>query len=193
MSDQHNPWAGYDPNQDNYADLASFDGQAAPQRAFAPRLDSLPDDDYDFEIKTAKLDQLQGKRILRLGLRTSTGREIEHLYWIETQMNMNSLLADMVVLGFDANKWGAAHQRSLQVELPKAVGKLAGMKFRARKTTREGSGQNVGKKFADLHIAGPLSTTPRPMPSVQQASANGPAPTPVGAGGGSPPKDDCPF
>jgi len=152
MTQQFDQWpaGGYDGSRpggpgDDLSDLDSFGGSYEAKGAFRPNIDSLANADYDFEIVDAKLDRINTDRILRIGLRTSAGKVVEWTHWLNRQEGVNRLGAELVVLGFDADRWGPQHNRPLSVELPKAVLKLPGRKFRATKTSRNGSGQNAGR------------------------------------------------
>lgn len=152
---------------DTYDDLASFDGDLRPEYPVTAGIDTLMDGDYLFEITEASLEQTEKsrERILRLMLLVN-GRRVEKAYFFKKQGSVNSLMADLVALGFDADKWGAAHKRSLAVELPKAVAKLKGIKFRA--TKRFDKRGESGEGYHNLYIAGRVAgangngTTPAP-------------------------------
>jgi hypothetical protein len=178
--------------KDDYSDLASFDGDYKAENTFRPDLDTLPDGDYDFEILDADLTRATGKqagvRILTLVLRPNGGATVRHTYWLRDQEQMNRLGADLVVLGFDADKWGKAGGKSIAQALPEAVARLKSVRFRGRKATREGTGNHAGKKFHDLHVGARIGGSAMPAPAKPfNEFGNGlpgqqqPAPAPAGA------------
>ncbi len=153
---------------ETYDDLASFDAGYKPEQPFRMGLEVLPDGDYDFEITDAALGRATtGDRILKVGLKTN-GKTCERTYWLKTQANMNALGADLLVLGFDSDKWGA-NGRPIAQELPKAVSRLPGIKFRGRKEARVKDKET----YHNLHIAGRIAGEPMP---TSQASGNGDIP-----------------
>lgn len=173
-----NPWADH-AGSSSFDDLDSFGAGYQPQAGFRPGADTLADGDYDCEIVDAALDFIKGDRVLRLGLRTSIGRVVEYLYWLNRQEAVNRLGADLCVLGFDADRWGSANNRPLSVELPKAVAKLKGVRFRATKSSRQGSGLNAARTFHDLYINCRLDG--RPMPPLTPPANHAPPAAPARA------------
>lgn len=165
-----------------YDDLASFDNNFTPQAMYRPGLDVLSDGDYDFTITDAVLDRAKnGQRILKLGLRTHLGGTVERTYWLTTQETMNRLGADLLLLGFPANTWGAG-KKSLGTELPACVEKLPGIKFRGVKRAKPGSD---GKTYHELYISGRISGAPMPPPVAgHPAKTDGAVPAAAAAGGG---------
>ena len=162
--------------------LDSYEPEYRPEHAFRAGIDTLPDGDYEMSVIDQAFDSAQGKRIFRLGLRTASGAVVERTYWIEDQRNLNALCADLLLLGFDADRWGRSHGRPLSVELPKAAARLVGIRFRARKTTRPDTRQGKqGSYFHDLHIAGRVpasdrSGTETPFSGSAAATPQQPAP-----------------
>lgn len=159
-----------------YEDLASFDGNFSPQAQFRPGLDTLADGDYDLTVVDAALDKAKGDRILRLGLRTQTGMVVERVYWLTTQEAMNRLGADLLALGFPANTWGSGG-KTLATELPAAVAKLPGLKFRGTKKARISAKDN--KTYHELYVCGRIQGAPMPAAAPVRAPAPAAAPVPA--------------
>src|SRR5262245_58154134 len=126
----NNQWNTFDQPAYNFDDLAQYDADFQPQHAFRQGLDTLADADYDMTITDAKLDLIQGKRVLRLGLKTHTGAQVEWVRWLNQQVGVNALGADLLVLGFDQPKNWGRQGHSIAVELPALVPRLVGKKFR---------------------------------------------------------------
>lgn len=175
------PWGGatINPN-DDFADLDSFAGDYRPQHVLAAGVDTLRDGDYDCVIDSAEVSRINQDRVVRINLQLSTGGRIEWLHWLNKQSGVNGLCADLAVLGFDADRWGPAHNRPLSTEIPKAVTALKGIRFRGRKASRPGTGQYAGKTFHDFRVSCRLDG--RPMPSLQAPPNGNPvqAPAPPG-------------
>lgn len=177
MSVSDNPWANQPANApaDDFSDLDNFGGtELRAQHAFKSTIETLPDGTYDFEITAAVLDRTKdGDRILRMDLRVLGGAVVEWACWLNKQTSVNALCADLVALGFDADKWGPA--RPLSVELPRAVVRLKGLKFRATKSSRKDSRPGMGDKvYHDLRVACRLDG--RPMPPLTPPVAGAPTP-----------------
>lgn len=164
---------------EDYSDLDNLGGTYAPQHAFKPGIDTLPDGSYDLEIESATLDRVNADRVARVGLKIAGGTSVEWTVWLSRQEGVNGFCADLAVLGFDTDKWGPANNRLISVELPKAVSRLKGIRFRGSKTHREGKGTNLGKVYHELRVLCRLDS--RPMPPVgptNGSAAPHPAQTP---------------
>jgi hypothetical protein len=157
--------------------LAQFDSDFRPEQPIRPGLETLSDNqDYDCQITDARLDATRtGQRLLRVGLRINNGTVIEHTYWLNTQMDANRLGADLCTLGFDAGQWSAASRRPFSQELPRAIARLPGIRFRARKSSTPG--KQGDKVFHNLHLNAVLSG--KPLPQARPAK---PAPETAPAG-----------
>ncbi len=176
----------FPPQQQSYDDLDSFATDYKPEQQRRPDLDGLPDGDYDFEVLDAILDRTtKGTRILKVGIQPQNGLAVNHTYWLDQQDKLNGLAADLCLLGFDAHKWGT-QERPLSQELPKAVSKLPGIRFRAAKRSNLGTGQHAGRTFHNLYICSRI--TGKAMPTNPGATtsnfnefatppSNAPAPT----------------
>ncbi len=184
---QHPPQTHHDDGSrpggpgDSFDDLASFDRDARPETIMTQRLDTLGDGDYDFEITEAKIDRTgkdhDGDRLCRATLCVNGGRSVEHTWWLNRQEAMNAFLADLCTLGFDADKWGGSSGRSLAAEIPKAVARLAGIKFRGTKRSSDPARSKDGKTtYHNLFINAVIQG--RPMPGSAPAAPNGVAPPP---------------
>jgi len=148
--------------------LDYFGDEAAPQHAFRTSTDVLANGEYEFEVADAALDRTEGgKDICRVGLRTTNGVVFEHTYWLDKQRGVNGFLAELAALGYPAHTWGnGAGKTPLSQAIPQALRTLAGKKFRAIKSSRQG---NTGTVFHEIRITGPVSG--RPMPSLTPAAA----------------------
>lgn len=105
-------------------DLEQFDAEAAPKG----RTDAsdLPDGEYEFEIKSAKLKTTkQKKTILSMDVLVLKGsREgltVERPSFLTSKESFNMCLNDFATLGFDAENWTLANDRPASKELNKAV------------------------------------------------------------------------
>lgn len=152
-----------------------FNDDARPEQPLRASIESLSDGDYDFTIIDANFAQVGHRNILRLGLRSSQGSVVEWLHWLHQQSGINSLLADLLLLGFPADQWGAPPKIPLSQAFPKVEKALPGISFRARKTTRQGRASIPGATpptYHNLYIAyrlkGPVPNTAAPAtpPSV---------------------------
>lgn len=187
MSAPYNPWAEQQQSGgDDFSDLDSFGGQYKPEAAFRPGLDAIVNGPVDCEIVSATLERTakSGDRVCRLVIRVVGGITVDWTQFLTQQSGMNRFCADLAALGFDADKWNTPG-RPLSAEVPKAVARLAGIKFRAVKTSRE----YQNKVYHDLQINGRIDG--RPMPPLTPPAA--PIP-PVAGGGNSAGGDlDIPF
>jgi hypothetical protein len=176
-------------DQDIIEELSRYDRDYVPQAGRRPGIDTLADGDYDFLIQGAILDRTEKNRepILKLELKAAPGGNvIEHAYFFRTQDNIDRLGADLCTLGFDADQWTAQNGRRFSAELPAAVARLTGLRFRGHKTTV----QKDGKTFHNLYVNARLAGTPMPGASGPSRPSR-PAPQPVAA---APNRDqDIPF
>jgi hypothetical protein len=158
--------ATYDPNA--VVDLERFDLEYKPSE-MAPGLESLPDGDYGLEITSASIERTEKTRdaILRIGLRVASGsldgHECETVYFFRSQQNVDILGNDLCQLGLDADCWTAQHGRRFSEELPKALGSLIGVRFRARKLTKPNP-KKTGEFFHNLRINGRIPSGSAAMP-----------------------------
>lgn len=151
------------------AALASYNGgfsTEAPGGDRRPGVESLADGDYDFEIRSATLEMLSDKPVLRLGLQVAEGgggvRMLDHLFWIDSQVKANIVGAFLVGLGIPADQW-----REFSEELPGAVAILRGITFVGTKKTNQS--KDGGKEFHNLYVksvigGGGKRNTQRPAP-----------------------------
>jgi hypothetical protein len=164
-------------DQDIVEELSRYDQDYVPQAGRRPGLDSLADGDYDFMIQGADLSRTEQKRepILRLELKTLlAGNVIEHVYFFRTQDNVDRLGADLCTLGFDADQWTSQNGRRFSAELPAAVARLTGVRFRGHKTTVV----KDGKTYHNLYVNARLAGTPMPGSSGPPRPSR-PAPQPA--------------
>jgi hypothetical protein len=134
--------------------LDQFDTGYAPENK-PGELEEIPDGEYTFEIKTAKLEVTPnaGLTILRLELQVLggplDGTIAKHTKFLTSQEQVNYLGTDLAKLGFDSDTWNPTHKKKFSVELPKAVEHMPGIRFIASKSSREGKDK---KKFTNLLI-----------------------------------------
>ena len=155
-------------SDDIFDEIGRFDGEYTPEDVQRPGLDSLPDGTYEFQVSQVALARTpkSNEPILRCALKVlsgaSAGSTVEKAWFFKTQKNINQLGADLCSLGFDADSWHG--KRPFSQELKKALPKLKGMRFRARKLTEKGGDDKV---YQNLYISGPLAAnyTPPPPPS----------------------------
>ena len=114
----------------------SYQDEFVPQRAFRSRIEDIPNGDYELAFKEAAFEFLKRKPVLKVYLQITGGTEFEHVWWLERQEGLNTLGADMVALGFDVDRQVKAGKNLGDVF--KAIApQLVGLKFKARKTSRE--------------------------------------------------------
>lgn len=154
---------------EHVSELAAYDDAFNPQSVPSrpPGLEALPGGSYDFEIEAAEFTRtLYSKElILRWLLRVLSGERaglrVEHAYFFRRQQQVDVLGAHLCTLGFDADKWKPQAGRRFSDELPKAVPKMPGIRFHARKETESGSD---GKTYHVLYLNARLSGVPMPGP-----------------------------
>lgn len=145
------------------SELEAYDDGFTPQQPgqFKPGLDAVTDGDYDWTILTAHLERTPQKNqlILRLDLRVEqTGLVIERPYFFDEQKKIDALGGDLSVLGFDVGQWKAP-TRPFSKELPKAVAKLPGIRFKGTKKISPNK-QDPDKPWHNLYINARLSDAP---------------------------------
>ncbi|MCC6420827.1 MAG: hypothetical protein IT429_21540 [Gemmataceae bacterium] len=191
MSAPHNPWENQQQGND-FGELDSYGNEYRPQYVIATKTDSLPDGHYDCTIVSASMDRINADLVVRINLRTQDGSSVEWLHWLNKQPAVNGLCADLASLGFDSHLWNTPN-RPLSREIPAAVAKLAGIKFRALKSSRpDNRPGKTGNVFHDFRAVGRIDGRPMPSltPPVQPTVPNGvPPAAPVGAGR----EEDIPF
>lgn len=174
MTQQYNQWpaGGFDGSApggpgDAFGDLDSFQGDYKPEAAFPLDVDSLSPGDYDFQVLSAELKKVEIVSVCELFLQVLGGRKVRWTWWLNKQSSVNQACADLVVLGFDANLWGTP-QRPLSKEIPAAVARLPGIKFRATKTQREKLHQVTKQKTGEFwhNLVINCRIDGRPMPPL---------------------------
>ena len=146
---------------DTFDELTAFDQEYAPQAGRRPGIDTLPNGEYDFLILEAELSRTQKDRelILKLFLRvesslTEQGKVVERAYFFRTQTSIDILGSDLCTLGFDADRWTPEFGRKFSQELPAAMAKLEGIKFRGKKTTKvKPGGETYHNLFVNARLA----------------------------------------
>lgn len=162
---------------ESYDYLDSYENEYKPEHAVRPRLETLADGDYEFTILDAAIVHLVNKPVLRAGLKVEGGGIIEHTWWHDSQDKFNAMAADLLSLGFPADKWGKGGIPVKQ-GFPDAVAKMPGIRFKgAKRTERPTEGTYAGKVFHKLYISGRVSGKPMPGPAAE--FSNGPAAQPT--------------
>lgn len=178
----------------DFPDLERFDDtyQPAERTGFRPGLEVIPDGPHDFTILSAELTRTKNSNelILRAELRCEDTLQVIERPWFFTNPEAVARLGgDLVLLGFDADRWTSQFGRKFSEELPKAVGKLGGKRFRGTKKI----GQQNGKPI--LFIDALLTSSSPPLPRSTPASGNPftppAAPESLPANPAAP--DECPF
>jgi hypothetical protein len=177
------------------AQLARFDDQYQPaeRNVQYPGLEALTDNqEYDFTIQDAELTVTPKTKdvIFRLILRVDKGPlahmglVVQSTYFFDKAERTGYLGADLITLGFDADTWKKEHGKAFSTELANAIPRMNGIRFAAKKVSKEG---NEGKTFHNIYINRRLGAASLPS---SPPSANGPAKTPVPATTGPGPTDD---
>jgi hypothetical protein len=122
-----------------------------------PGIESLADGWYTCRVTSAELAEVgdNGQPILRMVLFVEDiGSEIEHVYWLTSQVSCNILGQDLCTLKYDAAAWKGP-DRPFSAELVKLVasGDLVGHCFQAQKKMDAKPGQ---KAYPRLYINWPL-------------------------------------
>lgn len=170
-------------------ELSRFDNDFAPTTRYAD-VEALPDGYYDVEIVGAAFDRTQEQRLLvcRWVLRVIDGPKadmiFERLAFLDSLKKAERFGGELKLLGFDTESWKAP-LRPFSVELGKALPKMIGMKFHARKVTRP----DGNRTYHNLDITGLLKPNAGKAPAGAPAAGGAPAPAPAPAprpGGGTP-------
>lgn len=169
---------------DFFSDIQKFNGEFNPHDVIRPNIDVLADGQtYDFEILEAMGDRTKTSRdpLVKLVLKVTDGAIVEYSYVLSSAVGANRLGSDLLILGFDTDKWTG--QRSFSSELKAALPKLKGLKFRASKSSSVGSN---GKTYHNLAIAMLIKPgTKLPPPASRPAAGKSTAPATV--------VDEAPF
>jgi hypothetical protein len=150
-----------------YDELDSFEHEYQPRLGLKPSVESLPAGTaFDFEILKAELkkpkDKLLAEAVLRCLTAPFAGQEFQHTWWLDKPDRVNFFCGDLLKLGFDSDKWGEANKRPLKAEIPAAVLRLPGRRFRGgnRKSTKD------NKEYVNFNVdvALPSGGTVAPPP-----------------------------
>lgn len=154
------------------SEISRYDADYRPDAGIRPKVDTLPDGDYDFEILDAILGRTQNSNdaILKVGLKVQGGTVVEKAYFFGDQAAINRLGADLMALGFREFERPQSFSAALKAALPK----LKGVRFRARKMTDTSSSN--GKTYHNLYIAGRLPAAGAASPPPAGRPVQQPAP-----------------
>lgn len=136
--------------------LEHFDRGFAPKASgIAPGLDSIADGTWVFTILSAELTKTArtGDDIVRWSYMVEGAHTIEAATFLRSQANANALGSDLLILGVATNTWTEANGKLFSHELPRALKTLAGVRFRAQKTTSV-DGPKTYHNIKILSIAG---------------------------------------
>lgn len=160
----------------NFDFLDQYGTEAKPiaKSNIKPGLEVVPDGPHEFTItgKELKKNDQYGE-ILELVLRVDDGIEVQRGWWINSQENVNALLADLGCLGFPVQTWaGPQFKNHFAAALPK----LIGLRFQGAKTTRPNK-DKPEKPYVNLYITGLVRAggMPAPQPGFNEF-AKSPAP-----------------
>lgn len=145
----------------NFDFLDQFGAEAKPvaKSNIKPGLEVLKDGPHEFVVVSQGIKNTnQHGQILELVLRVDDGVEIQHGWWLNSQDNVNALLADMGCLGFATNTWAGPHFKS---HFAAALPKLVGLRFAAAKSTRPNK-DNPAKPYVNLYITGLVKSASMP-------------------------------
>lgn len=136
-------------------DLTEFDQDFAPVSGRKLNLEDLTDGDYVFEVQSAILDITKhtSDKILKLLLYIVDGpskdNTVERAYFLRGQEVANEIGADFRALGIDTESWRSDKGGKFSMELPKAMVRIKGVRFKGKKVTRRGK----DKHFHNLYIS----------------------------------------
>jgi hypothetical protein len=186
-------------------ELARFDSDYRPAERFSslPSTQDLAEGIYACTIQSAILARTYNSKepILRLQIEASqsVGSMLcEHAYLLGNQQNYDRLGADLIALGFDADRWSASQGRPFSAELLKLLssGKLNGIRFQAKRRNYTSNGK-AGWSF---DVCGRLKdggrpAAPAPAPVTPRNSTPAPAarPQPVPAAASQEAEETIPF
>lgn len=162
-------------------DIARFDDDYKPAERFVrlPGPEALPDGTYVFTVTHAALEQTHksSETLLKWHLKVITGPSaglvIERPYFFRTQEAVDRLGADLLALGFDADRWSGRYGRKFSAELLKAIPKMLGLQIQGRVRTADD-----GKTYLDVQMrTGGMISGEAQSP---RAAAPAPAPAPNG-------------
>lgn len=143
--------------------LDQFDGAFRPSRpGMRQGIDSLPDGEYTAVVNRAELTRTKntGADIVRwtLTIESDIGEgQYEHTTFLSSQQNVNALGSDLMSIGVPCDTWTTANNKRFSVELPKALGSLAGIRVSVSKTSSENSSN--GKTYHNLRFLGRAGAT----------------------------------
>jgi hypothetical protein len=159
----------------NFSDLEQFDSAFTPQQSgnFKPGLDALADGIYDFTILASNLDRTPKSNdlIIRVELRVEqTAQVVEFAYFLRDQAQADRLGGDLSILGFPVGTWTPKHGKKFSEELPKAVGQMRGLRFKAQKKANP-SKNDPQKIYQNLYLQAKLSNAdPHNLPATASAT-----------------------
>lgn len=122
-------------------------------KATSDKMESLPEGDYVFQITKGESKSTNNGPLVTLHLCTLApgtafdGLEIKRDYWltekdratgerVKSTRNIDLLKKDLKTLGFDVDNWTKDAGRPFSIELPKAFGVIAGIRFHAKKSIK---------------------------------------------------------
>jgi hypothetical protein len=158
---------------EQYDELNQFDQDFNPSPGRRPGLEALADGVYDFEVLSADLARTEktNELVLRLGLKVlATGLVVESTYFFRTQRNVDILGSDLCTLGLDSDQWKAP-ARPFSRELPTALPRLRGVRFRGKKHQAENR-QDPTKPYHNLYVNQRLDGPSAPPPAYAPAAAD---------------------
>lgn len=158
------------------AELRALDGQQIPTPEVRQRagLDSLPDGNYDFEIRSGELKRIDNGSILfEFQVKILGGAHDGFCcglgaLWIKNQdgtfdtEKIGRLMADFVTLGFDADQWTGS--RTFSKEVGKVIARLPGIKAKGKKVSKPGK----TRTFHNLYINARLPDDHKPAPAPEK-------------------------
>lgn len=153
-------------------EIGQYDREYAPaeRTVMMPGVDALADGPHLLEVASAELTRTQktNEPICRVLLRVLGGPQaglvVEKGYLFRGQDSVDRLGADLLALGFDADKWSGRHGRRFSVELEKALPRLRGVRFQGKKNTSA----KDGKAYLDVLFAVAAPAGAPPAPQAQQ-------------------------
>jgi hypothetical protein len=156
-----------------YPELEAFDQDFAPTPGRRPGLESIADGDHDFEITAAELTRTEKS------LRVDGSSVVEHAYFFRNQTAVDILGSDLCTLGFDADQWKPP-ARPFSRELPDAIARLVGVRFRGKKKTSSNP-KDPSKPYTNLYVNQRLDASAPPttyQPDAVQSPAASDDPIP---------------
>lgn len=114
------------------------------------KVESLVDGEYEFEVGKAQKKIIEAKNMLIIEMEMEVltpgkhqGQKIQHSIFITDLDSLKRATNDLMKLGFDCGLWTPANGRPVSKEILKVHKALKGMRFKAKKATKDNKYHNL--------------------------------------------------